>query len=396
MSQFDIVRSVKEDLLWNVQHILQDEPEKVDCISYDFHSLLDIAIQNDSILMVEMLLQHGANPNHKDNYENDSYQKAVLLRKSGILKMLFTKSKYTIIDINNVYRDNKTLLMYATSNVDIRCVLVLLKNGANPNIITSDTKTALTELFTHNTYNKNKQRYNNNIYNIFQLLLEYKVDLFFKTLHGVSYLHMCVIMNFDKIIQILTTYISLESIDIYGKTPLMYAIEFGSARNIEYLIDKGSNIYHIDKNGNTLLHICHSYMYNIIEKLIKKKCDILYINNEGKAPIDIFIQSSSLISLFLSNYPVVSRSILDNIITRNNIKNKPYPHFLVKSLHWTKDHFKYHCNTLSWTPKNHTIWDIDIKNYFIFVLWCLGQYKVTIGKDVIFHIFSFFGNTWNI
>ena len=137
-------------------------------------------------------------------------------------------------------------------------------------------------------------------------------------------------------------------------------------------------------------------MYDIISNLIKKKCDILHINNKGKAPIDIFIKNHNLIALLLSNYPVVSRDIIDNIISRNNIENKSYPHFLEKSKDWTKDHFKYHCNILSWSPRNHSIWSTDMKKYYIFTLWCLERYKIAIGKDVIFHIFSFFGKNWEL
>ena len=219
-SRYNIVELVKKNFIWEVKDILQKKPNEVSSISYNFETLLMIAIQNGSDEMIEILLQYYANPNYTDNYGNDSYIKAVLLQRSYILKQLFEKSRIQILDINNVYSNEKTLLMCAISNIDIRCILVLLKNGANPNIIINNTKTALTELFTYNRSVKNNQIYNNKIYNIFQLLVEYNIDLNFKTLEGVSYLHMAIIMNFDRIIQILVRKISLESIDIYGQTPL--------------------------------------------------------------------------------------------------------------------------------------------------------------------------------
>lgn len=59
-----------------------------------------------------------------------------------------------------------------------------------------------------------------------------------------------------------------------GYTPLHFAVEYGRHELVEYLLERGANLYLQDRNGSTPLHLALEYcdikMVNLICYYISK------------------------------------------------------------------------------------------------------------------------------
>jgi ankyrin repeat protein len=100
--------------------------------------------------------------------------------------------------------------------------------------------------------------------------------------------------------------------DMYGRTPLSYACQYGHFEAARLLITLGANVSETigtSNFGTTLLHlVCEFGFFDIAELLLSKGADIAAQNGDGSTPLHLACESSSLdiVQLLLANGADVS------------------------------------------------------------------------------------------
>ncbi|KAI2472424.1 ankyrin repeat-containing domain protein [Annulohypoxylon bovei var. microspora] len=93
--------------------------------------------------------------------------------------------------------------------------------------------------------------------------------------------------------------------DIYGKTPLIFAVEFGHYESVRLLINYGSNIEARDSSGLTPLGLALSYGYIAkTQILLLNGADIEAKDYYGRTPLLLAEKrgSPAITALLLENY----------------------------------------------------------------------------------------------
>ncbi len=78
--------------------------------------------------------------------------------------------------------------------------------------------------------------------------------------------------------------------DANGFTPLMYCVQNGREKMIDFLLKKGIDVNKVNNIGNTALFYAVFYSKNkteIIEKLLKKGSDMNIANIKGITPLSL-------------------------------------------------------------------------------------------------------------
>jgi ankyrin repeat protein len=147
-------------------------------------------------------------------------------------------ANYILTDDNN----NDTLLLRAIKKNAQKCVNLLISNGADVNIRSSD--------------------------------------------KGKSPLHYaCEYGNAVVVATLINTGAKLDILDFKGQPPLFYAVRYAPVETVIYIVNQNpALLYIIDKNGNTPLHIAYKYSSNPSEVgkyLIENGVDITVKNKKG-------------------------------------------------------------------------------------------------------------------
>lgn len=117
----------------------------------------------------------------------------------------------------------------------------------------------------------------------------------------------------------------INSKDIYGMTPLMYAVRFSkkysSYNTVNFLIGKGANINDADNNGETVLMKAIRFSDNdVISLLLYYNADINIKNLKGENSFMISIRYYNKIKNLNLIKKLVPKNIDDNIYLINAIK----------------------------------------------------------------------------
>lgn len=106
----------------------------------------------------------------------------------------------------------------------------------------------------------------------------------------------------------------IDSQDHNGHTPLSWAVFYGQAKTVQFLLKSGANISSSDKNGATLLHwAARCGHLEIMKLLLKNRIDIDVKASDGSSPLHWSAQS---------NKEQIAQFLLDNQATIDSIDNK--------------------------------------------------------------------------
>jgi ankyrin repeat protein len=180
---------------------------------------LHMAIENNSVAIIKLLLTHGANPNILSaGLAGETPLAEVLLshtlnkfQKYKLLKILLDSGA----DVNRASAFGDTALYYAAYTGNITCVKLLLERGANPNARGFCEKPMLGLVI--------ESAYPLADCEIIKLLLEHGADV--------------------------------NSIDLQGITPLMHAAWRASVDVIQLLLERGADSTIKDNYGRTALTV---------------------------------------------------------------------------------------------------------------------------------------------
>lgn len=178
---------------------------------------------------------------------NTALRSAVKHNNAAAVSLLLLRGS-TLIDINSIV-DNCTLLSLAVRNGNVGIVEVLLRFGADPNVIDIP---EIGYVPTSSLWWAVDNPTPSNI-KIIKLLLKHGAIIDFVNGNGIPLLHSAAVTGNDEIINL--------------------------------LLDNGANVNILDKNNLNLLHTMCAYKvknFELVEKLVKLGIDINAVDGDGK------------------------------------------------------------------------------------------------------------------
>ncbi|GJQ88686.1 hypothetical protein Trydic_g18299, partial [Trypoxylus dichotomus] len=200
---------------------------------------LRTAITSQQMEIIELLLQHGANPNSNDDWHFCSILELAIETKNENVVRIFLNHK---ADVNAIY-EGSTPLTHAVKVSTRAIVELLLRNGADVNYADGYDMTSL-------MYAIENERSKD----IFQLLLNFNADV-----------------NFEN---------------KYGETPLGMAIKGNKLEIIEILLQNGGRVDRVDSSGWTLLiHAVQREDDYAVQVLLNLNADVNIKGEDGVTPL---------------------------------------------------------------------------------------------------------------
>jgi ankyrin repeat protein len=147
------------------------------------------------------------------------------------------------------------------------------------------------------------------------LLKVNNINITFKDKNNVTLLHIAAFKGEDEIVEMLINnnvniFENINIKDKYGRLPINYSIIEGQINSFLLLLPK-TDIKTVDKNNNNLLHYAVNSKGNCLLftlKLIEKKIDLNFINNNGDSPIMLIAKNNPKenirLLLLLFNYDI--------------------------------------------------------------------------------------------
>ena len=233
----------------------------------------------------EYYLKKGANPN-------------TIYSKYPFLYWAYVRDFYDVFeellknkaDPNITIRDTPIIFFPTNFKNGEKYVELLIKYGANINLVNCDKDTPL-----HIAISFNKL-------NIIKLLLVNKADLTIKNNKGETPLDIAFIYNqIDNMIELIRNGANPNIQNDHGKTPLHLAINNNRIDFLKVLLENRANPDVQNNKKETPLHIATSYnKLDIIKLLLANKANPNLQNNKGETPLDIafkYYQIDNMIEL---------------------------------------------------------------------------------------------------
>lgn len=310
--------------------------------------------------MVELLLDHGA------VVSNDVFQQAIQSRNAGLLELLLSRGadpnicesavNLTLSRFHRIPHGNMYPLHYLMSpnqhrmddETYRRMVEIMLQHGADPcaeypgttilhelirenidlnplfddanvrlNLESRDSErqTALLVLSQRNSSPDKTKQHNTAGRSTLALLISRRADIRARDSKGNSIVHYFAEGNwnleYDDMVSIVQQAPELiNHFNVEGSTPLHVAMRsaFGFPQTVDLLLENGGDIYAVDGEGNTMLHLLVGQrwtvddrgrltgtVFNIFNQLLRRGMDVSARNNAGETVFYSFLRGGSVI-----------------------------------------------------------------------------------------------------
>ncbi|XP_074653934.1 E3 ubiquitin-protein ligase MIB2-like [Tubulanus polymorphus] len=269
-----LVREAAQGRMEVVQEIVTKHPDKIDQKSSG-KTALQVASHQGHYDLVKMLLKSGANLECQDEDGDTALHYSAFGNQPDVMELLITKGA-KVDALNN---GECSSLHVAVNKQHAKCVKVLLKHNADVNIqdsygdtalhdaICKENKDIVEQLITYENIDlalTNNRGFNgvhhaalkgNN--HALQLILA-KTDLSnVKKDDGFAALHLAALNGHKDVAETLIDvgHANMEIKNNRQQTPLLLAASQGHATLVDLLIKKGANMYAVDEDGDTCLHL---------------------------------------------------------------------------------------------------------------------------------------------
>jgi ankyrin repeat protein len=245
--------------------------------------------RHGNVKIVKLLLEHGADPNIGNRFNNIPIRNAIANGNIDIIKLLLPVSNLNNV---NIYGNNIIFTAVGQYNIEV-----------------------------------------------LKLLIQYNVNINIRNNSGQNPLHhACLIAAPVSLIKLLAKYIDVNSVDNNGCTPLHYCYQYDCVKE---LIKSGANINKKDLAGKTpLMYTINRYNTNIMKLLIDNGAKITTKDSNGTAPKDkINVNKYIWIPMYLYFIGRIRKIIALEIINKFMLKkwilrpNSKYINRIVKN--WT-------------------------------------------------------------
>jgi ankyrin repeat protein len=216
IAKLQIRRAVKSGNILEVRRILSKHPELIASKDHDGWTLLHLAVNSNQPDVVGLLLDSGIDADAKDKIGETAFYLAVWSGFSGVAAKLLPYTRDT--DLNVAGKSTTPLHAFALIG-DTSMVEFLLKNGANPDLLDTDGKTAL-----HNIALMAMETSEC----LIKSLLAHGASVNAKSKEGETPLHFAIMRcSLDGIMALLLAGANLETKDDTGNTPFDVAMKVG-------------------------------------------------------------------------------------------------------------------------------------------------------------------------
>lgn len=264
----NLMNNKKESLLMTIikSHLFSEEDKismmkdvlkkgsRVNLLRLDCYSPLLYAIQENSLSMTTLLIDHGANINFINKIDGKSPLEFAIQKKSlALIKLLIEKGANINI---NVGGGKSSLLWYALKQGDLSIVDYLMKNHIDLDIKDDISYSDLVEASSHSGLTSK-----------FNLILQHN------SIHITSFLIQQIISNnrLDLLKILLNNHLNVEQKDSKGNTILANAIKSNNISIVNYLIEWGADLHSVNLEGKSIYDICYSNCNNYYGRYIYQK-----------------------------------------------------------------------------------------------------------------------------
>ncbi|KAK4878595.1 hypothetical protein RN001_011101 [Aquatica leii] len=280
----------------------------IDAVNKDGNTPLMLALKCNSNMIVEALLERGANTEivNKDGCSCIHYS------------VCDTSTLALFINADNINQKNKsglTPIMIAVNGHYNECVTMLLEQGADPFVEDNDGNTCLHLAATHEEVDLFKKflekgldvnKLNINGDNSLQVAIEHdkmKIAKILLDMGGDPNTvtrtgNTCLLKAIELDDKDLTDYLMKWKVDINiqsnnGQTPLGGALENGLTAVSKLLIQMGADV-NIQRAAGTYLHLAAQYGVNVVDELLDAGFDINHKDLYGETPLTVALQSNQV------------------------------------------------------------------------------------------------------
>lgn len=233
------------------------------------------AVENDKTELVEFLLAKGANSNAQDNQGETPLHKA---DNNTIIELLLYQNA------NSNAQDNwgNTPLHNAASLLKLDQVTLLMAKGANVNIRNNQGNTPLHVAIAERNMGYINQ--NNNL-DVIKLLIAKGADVNSRNNQFSTPLHVAAWNNLDAVKLLIQKGAEINLPDGEGKTPLHRT---GLQDIALFLVNSGADINALDFNGDTPLHkAVRNSWSKLVVQLLARGAEVNVMNLDGETPLQL-------------------------------------------------------------------------------------------------------------
>ena len=243
-------------------------------VNKDGKSALHFAATFSSPEVVKYLLSRGMSVNMTDNSSRSPLLCACL--EGGRLENIKTLVEHGA-EIHKVDKNGKSALHFAATFSCPEVVKYLLSRGMSVNMTDNSSRSPLLCACLEGGRLKN----------IKTLVLHgaeiHKVDI-----DGKSVLHFAATFSSSKVVKyLLSTRLSVNMTDNSSRSPLMCAcLEGGRFENIKTFIERGADIYKVDKDGKSALHFAATFSSpEVVKYLLSRGMSVNMTDNSDRTPL---------------------------------------------------------------------------------------------------------------
>lgn len=226
------------------------------------------ANKNNAVLedrVVHLLLRHNSALNIQDIYGNTPLYHAVMQQDAVLVEALLQKGADP--DIRGLSGDSALWRAFLQKSEPI--VYLLLKHSQN--IHSSVQGTTLLHVSVGAPVGEQQHADHSKPIKIIQLLLDKGFNIDIQDAKGCTALHYAVTRGIEVVRLLLTYNASLHTQDQIGRTALHYAAYVGDVKIIELLLEKGSNPNVLDKEGHAPLWYAQQKQHKEAIALLEKR-----------------------------------------------------------------------------------------------------------------------------
>ncbi|EAX82040.1 ankyrin repeat protein, putative [Trichomonas vaginalis G3] len=193
----------------------------VDAKNNDDKTALHVAVLNNSLRIVKLLISHGANINAVDKGNITPFQYAIRNYHREIIKIFISKEG----DVNTKVENGLSILHFAAIFGDKEMIEILISNGIDINSRIQATSQSALHISLMLNYINFIEFPTFDSHEIFEFLIENGADINAKDINGKSIFHYAVKYNNIKAIEYLISHnVNVNAANNKGQTALHYAI----------------------------------------------------------------------------------------------------------------------------------------------------------------------------